>query len=537
MGATATRVRRSLTDLQADYDRGDTAELEALVRAWKGMKERPPTDPQSFFVLGGFHGEPFRGEGATNSAWWGGYCQHGTVLFPTWHRAYLFTVEKALQSVPGCQDVMLPFWDETSPASRTAGIPSALTDETFVLDGETIPNPLRSFVFPASIVDDTQDDSLYSKAAGYETVRYPLSGLVGTPESQQETAAHNALFPNPAKNVGMLNGNVVNWLNVSLDFGDGRPQGNVADKFIKCLDAPNYTLFSNTTSMGAWNNAHPTDLIVALESPHNSIHLAVGGFDLPNVEDRSAVPGANGDMGENDTAGLDPIFYFHHCFIDYVFWTWQQRNGATTAFTIDPADPGAVYVTSANAGNQPPAGADPDAPISMDTPLEPFAKDTGALFTAQDCVDIEAQLGYTYGPGSLDEYAHRRPISVADSTGDVQTLHVGALDRAKIRGSFVIAVYAEIAGRKEMVGHEAVLSRWNIEGCANCQQHLRVATDFRVPGDKVSSGQLRVEVRTHDGLFGASAVAVDEVTAAAAGDRSSDASPFTVELRRSAVPA
>ena len=56
------------------------------------------------------------------------------------------------------------------------------------------------------------------------------------------------------------------------------------------------------------------------------MHLAVGGFDIP-AYDASPITGANGDMGENDTAGLDPIFFFHHCFIDYMFWTWQRRQG------------------------------------------------------------------------------------------------------------------------------------------------------------------------------------------------------------------
>jgi tyrosinase len=530
MSVAVTGVRRSLADIQADYDAGNTAELEALMRAWKGIKELPSTDPRSFFMLGGFHGEPFRGPGATDAAWWGGFCQHGTVLFPTWHRAYLYTLEKALQSIPGCETVMLPFWDECSNASRTTGIPRALTDETFVLDGETIPNPLRSFVFPVAIVDAvTTDNDLYSKPAGYETVRYPLSGLVGTPDEQAATAAHNAQFPNYETNVGILNGNVINWLNIGLTFDDGKPQGHVYDKYVACLDAPNYTLFSNTTSMGAWNNAHPQNLVMALESPHNSIHLAVGGFDLPGY-DRSPIRGANGDMGENDTAGLDPIFYFHHCFIDYTFWTWQKRNGAVDGFTIDASDPGAVYVVSASAGNQPPAGADPNAPITMETTLDPFAKADGTAFTSNDVVNIENQLGYAYGPGSLDRFAQKPTLkSVALAAPDAHTLHVAGLDRAKIRGSFVIAVYAEVNGEKTLVGHEAVLSRWHVAGCANCQSHLRVAADFRVPRETAASGAVHVEVRTHEGALGEAPLRLLAGGHVAALEAATPA--FTVELR------
>ena len=55
------------------------------------------------------------------------------------------------------------------------------------LDGQTIPNPLRSFVFPVTITDNVStDDSLYTKPKGYETVRVPFSGLVGTADAKKK---------------------------------------------------------------------------------------------------------------------------------------------------------------------------------------------------------------------------------------------------------------------------------------------------------------------------------------------------------------
>src|ERR1700733_9717929 len=97
--AAKPRVRRSIQDVQNDYDNGNNKEL-------------PPTDPNSFFMIGGYHGEPFRGAGWGNSSYWGCYCNHGNVLFPTWHRAYLMRLEEALRSIPRCGDVTLPFWGE-----------------------------------------------------------------------------------------------------------------------------------------------------------------------------------------------------------------------------------------------------------------------------------------------------------------------------------------------------------------------------------------------------------------------------------------
>src|SRR6185312_11695089 len=146
-----------------------------------------------FFTLGGYHGEPFRGQGSSDAKYWGGYCHHGNVLFPTWHRVYLVKIEDALRSVPGCEEVTLPYWDETSADSLANGIPWALTRQNVEVDGKTIPNPLRSFTFTAAVLDSVGgQDSVYSKPEGYETVRYPLSGLVGTQEYRDKTAAHNA---------------------------------------------------------------------------------------------------------------------------------------------------------------------------------------------------------------------------------------------------------------------------------------------------------------------------------------------------------
>ncbi|HEX8258075.1 MAG TPA: tyrosinase family protein [Allosphingosinicella sp.] len=536
-----TAVRRSLFDVQTDYDNGNKEELENLMRAWRGIKALPPEDPRSFFVIGGYHGEPFRGPGATDPAYWGGYCEHGTVLFPTWHRAYLHVLEKALQSIAGCENVMLPYWDECSPASRSYGIPAALTWATFELDGEIIANPLRSFILPVALGDQLQgDDSLYSKPAGYETVRYPLSGLVGTPADQAATAAHNAKFPNDATNVGLLNQNVADWLN-GMAVVNGKPVGAaVYDRYVSCLNTPTYTLFSNTTSAGAWNKANPQQLVVPLESPHNAVHLAVGGFDVPGQGDFSPIPGANGDMGENDTAGLDPIFFFHHCFIDYAFWTWQKKHGATSApLTIDYADPGANSSTGTAQG--PAAGTPPDTPLTADSPLNPFLMDDGSggtrPMTTNDVTDIR-QLGYDYGFGSLDRFvdaseAALLPGAAASAEGR-RAVYVSGIDRSKIRGSFVISAYANIDGEVRPLGHEAVLSRRHVEGCINCQVHLEARTSFRLPeGAEGAVPPVHVEIRTRTRILasGTAAGAQTRLEAPALAAFAGDAPLFKAEIQ------
>lgn len=500
--SSTLKVRRSIQDLQDDYAKGDTKPLQDLMRAWKGIKDLPPTDPKSFFALGGLHGEPFRGAGWGNGTYWGGYCNHGNVLFPTWHRVYLLKLEEALQSVPGCHDVTLPYWDETSEDSLKNGIPWVLTQETVELDGETISNPLRSFVFSQNIQDFINGDNPnYSKPKGYETVRYPLSGLVGTKEDREATKKHNEMYPDHDKNVQILDENVVNWLSGTVVVGGNIISTNVKDKYVSCLDAPNYTVFSNTTSSAQWNTNRPGGApVVPLESPHNSIHLAVGGFDAPGFS-ASPIAGANGDMGENDTAGLDPIFYFHHCYVDRVFWLWQRKHGSTDRLEIIPEYPGTNSVDSQG----PTPGIAPNSWLTMHSPLNPFKhKDGTTAYTSHDCINIEKQLGYTYGPGSLEELAEPSTAATLDEDRSAKTIRVTGINRATIRGSFLVSAFANIDGKKYHVGTEAVLSRWTVQGCANCQTHLEVEAFIGLRSSLEESrtdSSYEVEVRTRDGVL------------------------------------
>jgi tyrosinase len=499
------RVRRSIQELQTDYANGNKKPLEDLMRAWKAIKELPAEDSRSFFMLGGYHGEPFRGAGWGSSAYWGGYCNHGNVLFPTWHRVYLVKLEEALQSIPGCAEVMLPYWDETSADSLHDGIPWALTQKDFVLDGKTIPNPLRSFVFTKNINDNINgDDPNYSKPKGYETVRYPLSGLVGTEKDRKATAEHNAMYPDYAQNVALLNENVKNWLSSTVIVG-GKPirGGHVADKYKACLDAPNYTVFSNTSSAAQWNEDRAVGVleIVPLESPHNSIHLSVGGFDVPGVFDASPIAGANGDMGENDTAGLDPIFFFHHCFVDRVFWLWQKKHGFTDKLDVIAGYPGTNSVD--NQGPTP--GTVPNSWLTLESPLDPFKKTEHGKerpYTSLDCINIEKQLGFTYGPGSLAEESAREAALPAG--GSKQVIQVSGINKAPIRGSFLIAVFGNVDGKKVHLGTEAVLSRWSVNNCANCQAHLEVKAFIGLHGfrdEQLDPASYDVEIRTRDGVL------------------------------------
>ncbi|XXT21146.1 tyrosinase family protein [Sorangium sp. So ce429] len=521
-----TGIRQSIYVLQQEYERGNTKPLEDVLFAWRGIQQLNPHEWNSFFALGGLHGEPFLLRRAVDRlppedtyAYWGGHCNHGNILFPTWHRAYLYCLEKALQSiVPG---VMLPFWDETDDYSLHNGVPAILTQATVDLPSYGlmgIHNPLRSFTLPISVSDNYWQDQNasadeahpYYKRAGYTTVRYPLSGLVGNFGDSELTYAHNQKYPDQKTNDALLNNNIMAWLNGPEPESPPPPEGaNLYASYRACLSAPNYTVFSNTTSAAAWNAAIPSNQanVVPLEAPHNDLHMAVGGFDAPQIVAGSTglVSGSNGDMGENNTSSFDPIFFFHHCNVDRVFWLWQKLHGQTR--TLEVADDMADYPGTSSSDLQGPIpGVAPGTRLTLDgTALKPFRNPlTSKPYVSTDCVHIENQLGYTYGPGSFDDLSiNDQPRAAAVKPGfSTRKLMVRGVDRALFQGSFLLTAHANVTDdegktKRYYLGYHSVFSRYSVRSCANCRSHLEVIAHFSLrsmPEDEVDRATFTVKV-------------------------------------------
>ena len=369
---------------------------------------------------------------------------------------------------------------------------------------------------------------------------------MGTEEDRKATEVHNSAFQDQAQNTQILNDNATEWLLGTVEIpddpvGSKRPDTySVRSRYLRCLLAPNYTVFSNLASQNQWIKDHGHDpsshYVVSLESPHNGIHLALGGFYQEGKYNASPIRGANGDMGDNETAGFDPIFFFHHCFIDYTFGIWQRLWNRTKR--------GDLTLIKDYAGTILEAGQPPNFPpgthIDMTTPLYPFKTPSGENYTSDDATDLN-ELGIAYGPGSLDPLipvgvdparSHQSPFEIinprvpnpmtlagSDPNGPNPfslTKWVHNISRTQYEGSFVVRLYARGYDGKEVeVGREPILSRWNVKGCRNCQDHLDV--DMYVPIDPATLGFLEgpadptgrkakidwlVKVDAHDGLHG-----------------------------------
>jgi tyrosinase len=94
--AAAGRMRKNVANLSQP-------EVDALRTAFNGIMKKDPTDPNSYYAIASVHGLPQA------------YCLHHEDRFNPWHRVYLKVFEDALRSVPGCENVTLPYWDIKTP--------------------------------------------------------------------------------------------------------------------------------------------------------------------------------------------------------------------------------------------------------------------------------------------------------------------------------------------------------------------------------------------------------------------------------------
>jgi tyrosinase len=157
-------VRKSIATLAA-------AELTDFRDAFAAVYDLH--DDRGWAYHAGLHGLPLPG-----------YCQHGTLQFLPWHRAYLYFFElaltDALRRVRGDQTltVSLPWWDWTSAAAHADGLPAGyladpgggsnplvagpvtLSDDYLELIREDLPGAITDGQDPVTVRDPDVPDEL-----------------------------------------------------------------------------------------------------------------------------------------------------------------------------------------------------------------------------------------------------------------------------------------------------------------------------------------------------------------------------------------
>ncbi len=155
------------------------------------------------------------------------WCEHGSALFLPWHRAYLYYFELAMQTRlgprfsrvrpadPELAEVGLPWWDWTSPASHSQGLPDAYAAET--VDGQ--PNPLARTTIGSCPGGDAFFVGVWS-AALVDAVRTQLEGSIspsGPPETVRDPDPPDELPRAETIDTVVMRQNTYGSFNMSLE--------------------------------------------------------------------------------------------------------------------------------------------------------------------------------------------------------------------------------------------------------------------------------------------------------------------------------
>ncbi|KAK6503303.1 hypothetical protein TWF481_008330 [Arthrobotrys musiformis] len=268
------RQRRNWNDFARDADL-----LNLFLCGLEAMQAKDQNNAESYFRIAGIHGAPYRswnGQGGVNANT--GYCPHASILFPTWHRPYLATIEQILGRTmrdlanrypagsvrtryqQAANRFRLPYWDWASNAQLPALLGSQATVTVQKPQGfVTIPNPMVSYAFhpfSSSFFPFTPFNRWT------RTLRQPDTNGNSRPAVVNQQLAANQVS---------LRNRVFNLLSYQRQFN----------------------IFSNK----AWNGGNDGNQD-SVESIHDLIHGLVGG---------------EGHMAVVDTSAMDPIFWLHHC--------------------------------------------------------------------------------------------------------------------------------------------------------------------------------------------------------------------------------
>jgi len=256
--------------------------IQALQEMYSG------SDTESFYQIGGIHGLPYIDWNQSPRDGQNGYCVHGTVLFPTWHRPYVVVFEQVInklavkiaadykidndQWTKAAIDLRQPFWD-WGKEETTIPPPEVISLEKVEIinsDGATVlvDNPFLFYKFKTG-----QTSTFPSPYQDWDiTLRNPTSQ---DPDATTDVEALKSVLLS-AQEQNIYNAN---------------------------------RIFSITEWNPFSNHSSGTGSANSLESAHDSIHVQVG---------------QGGHMSSVPVAAFDPIFFLHHCQVDRLLALWYD---------------------------------------------------------------------------------------------------------------------------------------------------------------------------------------------------------------------
>ncbi|KAH9950601.1 tyrosinase [Amylocystis lapponica] len=408
----------------------------------------------SWFQIGGIHGLPHvqwnaSGTDKSVSEAWGGYCTHGSVLFPTWHRPYTALFEQVLQQHAigiaeqyptdcdawnsAAMTLRAPFWDWASQSLLPPEVISCETVEiiTPASGGKKVfvDNPLMKYKFHPI------DPSFPASAKIWPaTLRYPTS---------------------PGKDA---TSNVKRLERALVKAGPGLRSGI-------------YNLMARVSDWEAFSNHTPGDggnATTSLEGIHDSVHILVGG------QSGSGTTAYEGHMSDPAIAGFDPIFFMHHCNVDRMLSLWAAIHPEVWV-TEGPANDGTWTITETST-------------VGDDTGLSPFWNSQEGYWKSTE-LKKTSDLGWTYpefnGLDMNNKELVRRVISkkVNELYGGIVPVREWSAQihfkKFQLRKSFSVLIFigkvpenpADWETSTSLVGATYAFVNSAADMCANCRSH------------------------------------------------------------------
>ncbi|KAI0374143.1 Di-copper centre-containing protein [Pilatotrama ljubarskyi] len=347
--------RREIVDfMQDDY------QWSLYVRALSHMMyDVTEISRASYWQIAGIHGAPYvsydgAGDDPHHPSPARGYCTHGSVLFPTWHRPYVALIEQEIQRI-----AMLKAQEYDDPQGRWRNAAIALRQPYWDWASTAKPpqalyaNATIEILMPPRGVRTSVDNPF----AQYRFPHIP-AGFPGPFNAALWTATHRHAIMKLGKVL-----DVVESLEASLENNFPFRSIGTAALLNKVTTWP---AFSNDNN---GQNAEPAER--SLESQHNNIHQTVGGGP-----DR-------GHMSVAQAAAFDPFFWLHHSQTDRLFALWSALH--PDAWVTNSHDADGTYTI------------DPTAAVDENTDLTPFYSSQTQFWTSADLqVPPEGLFGYSY---------------------------------------------------------------------------------------------------------------------------------------------
>lgn len=355
----------------------------------------------SYFEIAGIHGKPYReyaGDRKTpkervadydennpkdtlpTPSRFGGYCNHGSVSFPTWHRPYMMLIEQVVGNVadriaaniekqypeeagkwiPQAQQLRFPFWDWADPATNPQGLPAVLYEDTVVItlpggQTATVQNPIAYYTFQEGFPYDFADvyNSSTGQTAYYSKWTRTYRHAPSTPQGGTDISGLQTAIESQASHLS-------SGIGLLFAFPDGMDPAIAYDEFSnEVTESKRQEDYFNSGS---------------LEALHGIIHGTIGG---------------NGDMTDPDYAAFDPIFFFHHSNVDRLIALWEWCY-PTYWMGDGYVDAGVSYTWTQQRGTFGQVYNEQILPNGARGNLYPFRNDNGTYWTPDQCRFLDA---------------------------------------------------------------------------------------------------------------------------------------------------